>query len=410
MNCSFIFTKIAFITWGIGCFCRFAERQADFCLLDKAYEYDPGQTYNLTFEIDDSTFPNGRFGFTTTALDENNLAAGSFTIVNSANTSLQTGNVGGNQRQYMGHRSATNSISTWTYEWTAPANPVGEITFYTYGVAANGNSSTSGDFTYSQTFSMNPLLAPPVAGFEINSPLCSEQAIIFSDTSSGVISSYAWDFGANASPPSANTNGPHSVVFSQAGTQTIQLIVNGPNEADTITQQIEVFAPPTAPAVSFANDSLTAQGESGSYQWFFVQNGGGLDSIPGANDSILAYADFYSLSQNTGIVQVSVQNQAQCATLSESFTLPFPTDIEVPAAIELRLYPNPGRDRLELEFVESGFAERQIRLLSLTGQTLREARINQSQVSINTADLAPGLYLVEVREGEKQISLKWRKE
>lgn len=377
-------------------------------------EYVPGQTYSLTFEIDDSTFPSGRFGFTTTALDENDLKAGAFNVLNSTTTSLQVGTVTGNQREYIGHKAASGSISTWTYEWTAPANPIGPVTFYTVGISANGNNSTSGDFAYQQTFTMNPLIVPPTAGFETNSPLCVERQITFVDTSSGTVSSYAWDFGPNATPATANTAGPHQVSFSQAGPQNVQLIVNGPNESDTSSMQIDLNPSPAQPTIAFSNDSLVANGEPGSYQWYFVLAGGGLDSIPNASDSILVYADFYDLSQNSGMIQVSVQNDSDCETLSESFTLPFRTSIGNQLGDNpIKLYPNPAQDFLYVEYDFTGRAELEITILSLAGQSLRKQRNDfdgQNAISVSTAGIASGLYLLEVRHGEQTQVFKWRKE
>ncbi|MFK7923127.1 MAG: choice-of-anchor V domain-containing protein [Bacteroidia bacterium] len=377
-------------------------------------EYVPGQTYSLTFEIDDSTFPNGRLGFTTTALDGSNLKAGDFNALNTATTSLQVGTVQGNQRQYIGHKAAAGSVSSWTYEWTAPANAVGPIEFYTVGISANGNNSTSGDFAYQQTFTINPLIVPPTAGYQLTSPKCSDRLITFADTSLGTIDTYAWDFGPNATPATANTQGPHQVSFSQNGPHNIQLIVNGPNQSDTTNTLLELSTPPTQPAIDFANDSLVALGEAGTYQWFFVNTAGTLDSIPNANDSVLVYADFYDLGQNTGMVSVSVQNPAQCETFSDAFTLPFRTSIgnqlgESP----ISLYPNPAQDFLHIDYAFAGRAELQIRILSLEGKTLlsqSSAFDGQNTINVPTAGIASGLYLLEVRHGKQQQVFKWRKE
>ncbi|MEM6346867.1 MAG: choice-of-anchor V domain-containing protein [Bacteroidota bacterium] len=380
-------------------------------------DYIPGQTYTLTYEIDDSSFPNGRFGFTTTALDGNNLKAGDFTALNTTTTSLQVGNVQGNQRQYIGHKASSGSVNSWTYEWTAPPTDVGPVQFYVVGISADGNNSTSGDFSYLQSLTINPSVAPPVppsAGFEITSPLCEERQIVFQDTSSGDIDTYAWDFGPNATPQTANTAGPHTVTYGQAGPQAVQLIVTGGTDADTSTTQIDISTNPAAPSIAYSNDSLIASGESGSYQWYFVLAGGSLDSIPNASDSVLVYADFYDLAQNSGLVQVSVKNTNDCATLSESFTLPFRTSIGNQLAGQaIKLYPNPTKDLLFIDYDYAGFAELEITLFSLEGKVLAKQQADfraQNTVSISTAGIARGLYLLEVSHGEHKEVFKWRKE
>ncbi len=55
----------------------------------------------------------------------------------------------------------------------------------------------------------------------VNSPLS------FMDTSSCGVTSWQWDFGEGASPATANTQGPHTVLYSTTGLKTVSLTVNG---------------------------------------------------------------------------------------------------------------------------------------------------------------------------------------
>ena len=55
--------------------------------------------------------------------------------------------------------------------------------------------------------------------------------VIFTDESCCDISSYSWDFGSDATPPTANTLGPHTVTYSSTGPKTVSLTVN-----DTLTE------------------------------------------------------------------------------------------------------------------------------------------------------------------------------
>ena len=91
--------------------------------------------------------------------------------------------------------------------------------------------------------------APPVAEFAC-SPLegGTTTDFTFTDASTGVITSWSWDFGANASPATASTQGPHSVTYSTAGSKTISLTVTGPGGSDieTKTNVITVYGVPVA--------------------------------------------------------------------------------------------------------------------------------------------------------------------
>ncbi|MEM7659189.1 MAG: choice-of-anchor V domain-containing protein [Bacteroidota bacterium] len=211
--------------------------------------YVPGQTYTLTHDVTDATFNNVRFGFTTTALDGSDLKAGDFANLMGNNTSVQSSLVGGNTRAYMGHVQA-NSSNTWSYEWTAPASPVGDITFYTVSVVANGNSGTSGDNVYQETFTLSLSASYPQPAFTTNaSSICESGDLSVTNTSTGTINTYAWDFGADATPQTSNAATPPDVSYSTPGTKTITLTASGPDGTETISETITVQE---APSVAFA--------------------------------------------------------------------------------------------------------------------------------------------------------------
>lgn len=77
----------------------------------------------------------------------------------------------------------------------------------------------------------------PVAGFT-GSPtsLCLGQSTVFTNSSSGTITSYSWDFGAGASPATATSIGPHTVSYSTSGLKTVALTVLNANGSNTMTR------------------------------------------------------------------------------------------------------------------------------------------------------------------------------
>jgi PKD repeat protein len=76
--------------------------------------------------------------------------------------------------------------------------------------------------------------------------------IVFTDLSSCTISSWSWNFGSDAIPATANTQGPHTVTYSSAGFKTVSLTVNG-NVTNTKTNYIEAL-PET---FNMSNNSIT---------------------------------------------------------------------------------------------------------------------------------------------------------
>lgn len=65
--------------------------------------------------------------------------------------------------------------------------------------------------------------------------------VMFSDLSSCNVTSYLWNFGDGATPATANTPGPHQVIYSTTGPKTITLTVNG-NFTETKTDYINVIS------------------------------------------------------------------------------------------------------------------------------------------------------------------------
>ncbi|MGM0550715.1 MAG: C1 family peptidase [Bacteroidota bacterium] len=67
--------------------------------------------------------------------------------------------------------------------------------------------------------------------------VCQNGTVDFNDISTGVIDTYAWDFGEGASPATASSAGPHTVTYTTPGTKTITLTVEGTEGTNTVTRK-----------------------------------------------------------------------------------------------------------------------------------------------------------------------------
>src|SRR5690606_30900172 len=117
--------------------------------------------------------------------------------------------------------------------------------------------------------------SPPVAGFVYTTPVCENQLVTFTQTSSGFQKTYLWNFGTHATPQIATTEGPHQVIFNGGTTQNIKLKVTNPLGIDSITQTINL-APKATANLSFVvnNDSITLLSlfPLDSSKWFIDSN------------------------------------------------------------------------------------------------------------------------------------------
>jgi hypothetical protein len=99
-------------------------------------KYQPGKTYSIGLVIGGLSTTKG---FQATVLDASNNKTGT-----TANASAGAKIITTNNRDIASH-SAPSSTGLWAFDWTAPANPTGNVTIYAAGMAANGNGGDNGD-------------------------------------------------------------------------------------------------------------------------------------------------------------------------------------------------------------------------------------------------------------------------
>jgi PKD repeat protein len=131
-------------------------------------------------------------------------------------------------------------FTNWSGDLSGTTNPQNLTMNGPKSVTANFAAQVPvADFTSSRTSGYVPL------------------TVRFTDASTGNITSWSWDFGAGASPATANTRGPHSVIYTTAGLKTVSLTLTGPGGSDTKTEvdYINVMCP--APVAKFTANQRT---------------------------------------------------------------------------------------------------------------------------------------------------------
>ncbi len=111
-----------------------------------------GETYDVTVSLADPG--QQRWGFELTAVDDDDNGAGNFTITDAVNTQLSDNNPE-TARDYVKHTSTgtyngtMDGPVTWDFQWTAPSDDVGRVTFFAAGNAADGDGTPAGNYIYS---------------------------------------------------------------------------------------------------------------------------------------------------------------------------------------------------------------------------------------------------------------------
>ncbi len=122
-----------------------------------ATQYTPGQTYPMKISVSSGN----KTGFQMTIIDGNLQKAGDF--VAGPNTATEL--VGG--REYIEH-STSNGLTSFDFQWTAPATDAGDVRAFFTVNKANGNGSVSGDEIYFGEALIPTAVPASIGGFDEN--------------------------------------------------------------------------------------------------------------------------------------------------------------------------------------------------------------------------------------------------
>lgn len=132
---------------------------------DGSEVYQPGGTHTLTLTISDAQSP--RNGFQIVALDENDENIGAWILTAPGEMKIIDGI--GLPRKYVTHQAAGNLQNSWTLDWQAPQEAMGDITFYASVLDANNNGNNMGDAVYTTSNTLSAEVSSRVESLKENS-------------------------------------------------------------------------------------------------------------------------------------------------------------------------------------------------------------------------------------------------
>lgn len=160
---------------------------------------------------------------------------------------------------------------------------------------------------------------PPVADFVFSpASTCVGTNVVFTDASTNNAgATYSWNFGPNAIPETAITPGPHSVIFTAVGPQTVTLTVTNLDGTSTSTQTYNVTPGPTVVATATnlvvcegGSTTISASGAN-AYTWTW----------PGSGGIVIGQNQLVSPTQTTTYVVVGQDAQGCSGTDSVTVTV-----------------------------------------------------------------------------------------
>ncbi len=244
--------------------------------------------------------------------------------------------------------------------------------------------------------------AIPVASFSAN---CQNVSFSVQTPSAGctvvtpTVVSTLWNFGdpSSASNTSTITNAQH--FYSSAGSYTAQLIINYPCTSDTIKTMVVVSG--LSPTINITGDSTICAGEKtillagaqGNVTWNTNQTGSSLTVSPGSMFTYVATVTGTNGCTSSAKIKVLVE---KCLGISKE------------TSAEVRIYPSPAGDVL---FIESQMSGYWISLRDPLGRLLsQEKQQNGPQNKIDVSELNPGIYYLDISEGDNTVRLRFIKQ
>ena len=268
-----------------------------------------------------------------------------------------------------------------------------------YVVNLTSTSNTCGNDVTSQTI----ILETATANFTANlTQVCTAQGVVFTDNSTAA-TSWAWNFGAGASPATATTQGPHTVNYSTSGSKTVSLTINGA-VTETKTNYITVYPDPIAGftwsqaglIISFSNTSQNAI----SYLWDFGDGNTSTETNP---------VHTFSADGTYLVSLTSASEMCGNDVFTETLVLNTIGISEPESANSLQVFPNPSNGNFNIR-ATFDLEDVTVKLYNLQGKLIIETNVGSvskdNAINISTENLTAGMYFLDISSSQENYRSK----
>ena len=234
--------------------------------------------------------------------------------------------------------------------------------------------------------------AYPIASYALNNgnPTCANQNVQFF-AADGVGNTYNWAF-TGGQPSTSNEQNP-VILYNNAGTYTVRLIVSNIYGADTLDSNVNIGDLPTAAFTSVINNNqaqftMTGNGHT-SQTWNFGD---------GSNSSDLNPTHVYSASGNYTITLIT-SNGCGNDTIVQTVAIIISATDNYNDKVVFNLVPNPASDFINMEFDGFKTGEFKIAVTDLSGRKLIDQTLFLSGKQVQNmeiSNLPAGAYFVKL--------------
>ena len=236
---------------------------------------------------------------------------------------------------------------------------------------------------------------------------CSEQQVIFTNESTGSISSLSWDFGTNASPATATGAGPHTVTYTGSGSSTVTLTATSSVNGTVSEQKTDIISTNPIHTPSFTEENngdrdvarlVASTGDA--YQWYL--NGIAID---GATEQVL-------LATERGNYSVGV-TVGGCTVITDQMNV-ITAIADTPVFDDhISIYPNPFKDILTISTSGTISGKNmEVKIYDLSSKLLvTKTLIPHKEIEeIDLSLLSKGTYLIKLSTDDGEVTKKIIKE
>ncbi|MFK7772809.1 MAG: S8 family serine peptidase [Saprospiraceae bacterium] len=250
--------------------------------------------------------------------------------------------------------------------------------------------------------------APPIVDFNSSVlTVCINDTITFyNNTITNSAANYLWDFGTSAMPYNSSTEeGPHDIVFSNVGTQSVSLEVTNAYGTDFISKEVLVVDEPSAAFDFTAVDGvLNFQNLSQNGTSYFWDFGDGMTS-----EEEHPVHTFIENGTYTITLTVISETCNSNVIYSEEVVV-IATNVEdLKEKMEVSIFPNPNDGLFYLRIESEGVENFEIELLDVNGRLLDQFSVKEkNEEYIQLVDyqyFITGIYLIKIKS-EQGIMIK----
>lgn len=231
------------------------------------------------------------------------------------------------------------------------------------------------------------------SGIVADSMVCYSNSTVVSNSMLTNATNYIWDFGAGASPSTANSAGPHTISYSSVGLKNVTLSVSVNGVVENYSKTINVV---DLPDVSFTYDNPNSDGKV----WFTNTSNNSQavswDFDNGGRSTMVNPSHTYSMggAYNVMLTATNVCG-SENATQTVDVGIVGVNDLE-DANLGIELFPNPANDKVTVSLKGNSNASN-LQLLDLKGQEVfmwnLPAVNNILDFTVDVSSLPRGVYL-----------------